>query len=274
MTHSRQKKYNRRDIVKTGSTAVTLGMLASTFGAVLPRGARAEESAARVNCMTILYPAGAGLTFDADYYRDRHLTLIMKLYGDSIQRMELRKVVAPPAPPADGAQRAPAPVFAAAINIWINDLAAFTADNEKHGQTLVDDVPHFTNSQPVIQFDKVHGEDGAPRSAPKVGDSCLTILYPNSEGVRWDVDYYRKGHMPLIMRLYGTKAIKRFELRKGDASMEGGKPDYIGTVNIYIADAKAFEEAGRQHTQALVDDVPNFSSVPPVAFPTVIHGVG
>jgi len=68
--------------------------------------------------------------------------------------------------------------------------------------------------------------------------------------------------------------MQRFELRKGDASMAGDKPDYIGTVNIYIADAKAFEEAGRQHTQALVDDVPNFSSVPPVAFPTVIHGVG
>ncbi len=34
----------------------------------------------------------AGLTFNADYYRDRHLTTIMKLYGNTIQRMELRKV--------------------------------------------------------------------------------------------------------------------------------------------------------------------------------------
>jgi hypothetical protein len=79
--------------------------------------------------------------------------------------------------------------------------------------------------------------------------------------------------MPLIMKLYGEKAIKRFELRKGDKNMAGAKPDYIGTVNIYIADPKAFEEAGKQHGQTLRDDVPHFSSVMPTAFPTVIHGV-
>ena len=29
---------------------------------------------------------------------------------------------------------------------------------------------------------------GAKRDGPKVGDTCLTILYANSDGVRWDVD--------------------------------------------------------------------------------------
>ena len=46
---------------------------------------------------------------------------------------------------------------------------------------------------------------GKPRSPPKVGDTCLTILYKNGPDVRWDVDYYRKGHMRLIMRLYGRR---------------------------------------------------------------------
>ena len=135
-------------------------------------------------------------------------------------------------------------------------------------------MPNFTNARPVIQFDKVHGEAGAKRSAPKVGDTCLTILYPNSENVRWDVDYYRTGHMLLIMRLYGTKAIKRFELRKGDADMAGGKPAFIGSVNIYIENQAAFDDAGKLHTQELVADVPHFSSVMPNAFPTVIYGIG
>jgi uncharacterized protein (TIGR02118 family) len=125
----------------------------------------------------------------------------------------------------------------------------------------------------VIQYDTVQGEMGGKRAAPKVGDTCLTILYPNSEGVKWDVDYYRKNHMTLIMRLYGEKAIKRFELRKGDKNMAGAKPDFIGTVNIYIQDQKAFDEAGKQHGQTLRDDVPHFSSVMPVAFPTLIYGV-
>jgi len=271
--------HSRRDVIKAGGSAITLGMLAAAFGATLPKGTRAADSAQGVNAMTILYPSGEGLTFNADYYRDHHLKTIMKLYGNTIERMELRKVNAPPAgaapPPAPPAgSPSPPPRYAAAINIWINDLAAFNANNQKHGKTLTDDVPNFTNAKPIIQFDKVHGEMGAKRSAPKIGDTCLTILYPNSDGVRWDVDYYKKGHMPLIMKLYGEKAIKRFELRKGDSGMGGGKAEYIGSVNIYINDQAAFDAAGKLHTQTLVQDVPHFSSVMPNAFPTVIHGIG
>jgi uncharacterized protein (TIGR02118 family) len=242
---------------------VTFGMLAAAFGATLPRGVKAADSAKGVNCLTILYPAGDGVKFDADYYRDHHLTLIMKLYAKTISRFELRTVPAatPPAP------------YSAAVNIWIADLEAFNANNQKHGKTLQDDVPHFTNGMPTIQFDTVAGESGAKRSAPKVGDTCLTILYPYQEGAKWDVDYYIAHHMPLIMKLYGTKAIKRFELRKGDKNMAGAKPAFIGTVGIYIQDQKAFGEAGKQHGQTLRDDVPHFSTVMPTAFPTVIHGL-
>ena len=242
---------------------VTLGMLAAAFGATLPLGVRAADSAKGVSCLTIVYPAGEGLTFNADYYRDHHLKTIMKLYGSTIERFELRKVNAPQAK------------YAAAVNIWIADLDAFKAHNDKHGKTLQDDVPNFTNGRPTIQFDKIHGEMGAKRNAPKVGDTCLTILYPNSDGVRWDVEYYKTGHMPLIMRLYGEKAIKRFELRKGDAGMApNSKADFIGSVNIYINDQAAFDAAGKVHGPTLVKDVPNFSSVNPIAFPTVIYGIG
>jgi uncharacterized protein (TIGR02118 family) len=257
---------SRRDIVKGAGTAVTLGVLASTFGAALPRGARAADSAKGVNCLTIIYPAGADVKFDADYYRDHHLKTIMKLYGSTIQRFELRKAGA-------AAAGAPPVPYAAAVNIWIADLEAFNAKNKEHGPTLIKDVPNFTNGMPTIQYDKVEGMMGSPATAMKVGDSCLTILYPNGDGVRWDVDYYRSHHMPLIMDLYKKAAIKRFELRKGDTGQTGGKPTYIGTVNIYINDQKAFEAAGAKNGQTLRDDVPHFSSVQPNAIPTVIYGV-
>ncbi len=48
--------------------------------------------------MTILYPAGDGIKFDPDYYRDHHLKTIMSLYGSSIKRFELRTVPPLPAP--------------------------------------------------------------------------------------------------------------------------------------------------------------------------------
>jgi uncharacterized protein (TIGR02118 family) len=259
---------SRRTAIKSIGGGITLGILAATFGALLPDDVDADESAATVDCMTILYPAGPGITFDADYYRDHHLVTIMKLYGKSISRFELRKVdaAAPGAPPA---------AFSAAVNIWIANLDAFNQANAKNGKTLVDDVPHFTNSQPSIQFDKIYGQMGKARGTPKVGDACLTILYKNADDVRWDVDYYRKHHMPLIMKLYGPDAISRFELRKGDAGQgPGTKPIYIGSVNIYINQQAAFDAAGKQHGPTLVKDVPHFSSVMPLAFPTVLYGIG
>ncbi len=274
--------YSRRDVLQSAGSAVTLGMLASAFGAALPDGVRAAESAQAVHAMTIVYPAGEGIKFDPDYYRDHHLKLIMKLYGSSIKRFELRTVPPMPAstaaPPAERRPEdrppAPPPKFSAAVNIWIADFEAFNANNAKHGPELVADVPHFTNAQPTIQFDEVHGEMGEPANAMKVGDTCLTILYPNSDGVRWDVEYYRTHHMPLIMSLYGKEAIKRFELRKGATGQTGGAPGYIGSVNIYINHQDAFDAAGKQHGPTLVKDVPHFSSVMPIAFPTKIHGVG
>jgi uncharacterized protein (TIGR02118 family) len=229
---------SRRDLLKGTGSALTWAALSSTFGAT------AAEGAAGGDCMTILYPAGEGLKFNADYYRAHHLPLITKLYGTSIERFELRPVAA--------AVGAPPSAFAAAVNIWIADRKAFDANNEKHSKTLVDDVPNFSNAQPVIQFDKVHGMAGAARSAMQMGDTCLTILYPNGENV---------------------KAIKRFELRKGSNDMAGGPPKYIGTVNIYIGDRKAFDAAQAQHGDTLRKDVPNFSSVMPTAFATIIQGL-
>jgi uncharacterized protein (TIGR02118 family) len=252
---------------------VTLGMLAAAFGAGISKGVRAaarpkdvsrpgiSSLTARSHAMTILYPAGDGIKFDPDYYRDHHLKLIMRLYGSSIKRFELRTAAAESK-------------FSAAVNIWIADFDAFNENNTKHGPELVADVHNFTNSQPSIQFDQVHGMMGAPASAMKIGATCLTILYPNSEGVRWDVEYYRTHHMPLIMGLYGNDAIKRFELRKGASDQKGGSPPYIGAVNIYINDQKAFDAAGSRHGKTLVADVPHFSSVMPVAFPTTVHGIG
>jgi uncharacterized protein (TIGR02118 family) len=96
-----------------------------------------------------------------------------------------------------------------------------------------------------------------------VGSRCMTILYPNSDDVRFDFEYYKNHHMPLIMRLY-TTSIAKFELRKGLPGPDGSKPPYVATVNIWIADQEAFAKNGEQHGQTLIDDVPNFSSVMPV----------
>ena len=256
----------RRTVLKGAGATFTLGVLAANFGAILPRGVNAADSVVGSRCLTVLYQNGDNVTFNFDYYRDKHLTMIMDLYGNSIKRFELRKPVA--------AEGAPPPAYAAVVNFWVNDLAAFEAAGAKHSQMLMNDVPNFSNAQPIIQNDEVWGEAGGPLAVNTIGTRCLTILYANADGVRWDADYYREKHMTLIMDLYGTEAIRRFEVRKGLTGMDGvAKPAFIGCVNIYIEDQAKFEAAGAKHSQTLRDDVPNFSSVNPSATVTEIYGL-
>jgi hypothetical protein len=63
-------------------------------------------------------------------------------------------------------------------------------------------------------------------------------------------------------------------LRKGESGQTGGKPNYIGTVNIYINDKTTFDAAGKANGKTLVADVPHFSSIMPTVIPPVIHGIG
>lgn len=98
-------------------------------------------------CITVLYPNKPGVTFDFDYYLRHHATLIDRLYGSSIAKLELRRGSATP----DGS---PVP-YVAVINIWIADQAAFDSAGAQHGPTLIADVPNFTNTMPTIQIDEI-----------------------------------------------------------------------------------------------------------------------
>ena len=104
-------------------------------------------SAKTRRCITVMYPNKPGVTFDFDYYLKQHATLIDRLYGASIAKLELRRGSATP----DGS---PAP-YVAIINIWIADQAAFDSAGAKHGATLIADVPNFTNTLPTIQIDEI-----------------------------------------------------------------------------------------------------------------------
>jgi len=256
----------RRDALGVAGKTAAGAMFATAFGSTLAHADASGMVDIGMNCITVLYPAGPDIKFDPNYYRDHHLKTIMSLYGNTIKRFELRTV-----PAASGG---PAPQFSAVVNIWIADQKAFDEAGKQHGPTLVKDVPNFTNGMPTIQNEVVYGEAGMGAEAMKVGDSCMTILYPHTDGDHFNYDYYRDHHLTTIMKLYGSRAISRYEMRKGQTTQDGsGAAPYNATVNIYIADQAAFAEAGKMHTQTLVNDVHNFSPVNPVAFPTTVYGV-
>jgi uncharacterized protein (TIGR02118 family) len=136
---------DRRSVILGAGKAATVGVAATLGTGVTSRAA--AQGASGQECMTIVYQNGDNVRFDFDYYERTHMPLIMRLYGESISRFELRRGQ----PGADGAK----PPYVATITIWIADPAAFDAAAAQHQAGLRADVPKFTNATLIAQRDRI-----------------------------------------------------------------------------------------------------------------------
>jgi hypothetical protein len=262
----------RRKVLQHAASAVVLGAVATPF---LRGYASSQKPADRA--LTIVYPGGPQVRFDANYYRDYHLRLFMDIYGPAIERFELRTVDFAPVdstPGALGGQTMTPPEFTAVINAWIVDFAIFKArSTEAAYRKMGDDKKNFTNTSSTVQVDEVLSALGDPRAAARVGDRCLSILYPNGADARWDIEKYCEACAPRMMQVLGSDAIRRIEVRKGMTQLEGGSPAYLGGINIYVKDQHAFSVARSKHGDALDADAARLTNVRPVRLSTIVYGV-
>lgn len=135
----------RRDVItaagKAAALGATAGLAASAAAPAAAQGAKGEQ------CMTITYRYTPEARFDFDYYENEHMPLIMRRYGDSIRRFELRRGQ----PGADGAP----PPYIATITIWIADPDAFDAAADRYQASIRADVDKFTNAELIAQRDTI-----------------------------------------------------------------------------------------------------------------------
>jgi len=98
----------------------------------------------------------------------------------------------------------------------------------------------------------------------KKGMIKVTILYPNGDGKKFDMDYYSTTHMPMIARLLGD-SLKKFEIDKGIAGRTPDDPiPYLAIGYLYFDRLSAFQNSFRPHAEKIVNDVPNYTNIQPV----------
>lgn len=98
--------------------------------------------------ITVMYPNSPGSKFDLDYYLGHHMKLVTSLLGSALVSATVDQGLGGVAPGS------PAPHFVIA-RMAFESMDSFQSNFSLHGQTLMADIPNFTDIQPVIQISQV-----------------------------------------------------------------------------------------------------------------------
>ena len=104
----------------------------------------------------------------------------------------------------------------------------------------------------------------ASDTTPKKGMIKVTILYPNSEGKTFDMDYYANKHMPMVAELLGD-SLKLLKIDKGISGRSADEPiPYLAIGYLYFDKLSAYQNSFGPHAEQIVGDVPNYTNIQPV----------
>ena len=88
----------------------------------------------------------------------------------------------------------------------------------------------------------------------------VSVMYPHASETRFDHDYYRDHHMPMVKRLMGAH-LRRYSVDKGLAGgTPGSPPTYIAMGHLYCDSVQAFEAGFGPHQKEILADVPNYTN--------------
>ena len=90
----------------------------------------------------------------------------------------------------------------------------------------------------------------------------INVMYPYTEGARFDHDYYRDRHMPMVKARLGS-ACAYYTVEKGLAG-RGASPAYV-TMCAFICDsAEGYQAAMQEHGAEIRGDLANYTDIAPV----------
>ena len=92
----------------------------------------------------------------------------------------------------------------------------------------------------------------------------VSVMYPHQPGARFDHDYYRDHHMPLVQRLMGASLL-RYTVDRGLAGGAPGQPPaYVGMCHLFCESGGAFQAGFGPHAAEILADIPNYTDLEPV----------
>jgi uncharacterized protein (TIGR02118 family) len=93
----------------------------------------------------------------------------------------------------------------------------------------------------------------------------VSVMYPYSDGARFDAEYYAKRHMDMVRKDFKAHGLVDIRVDKGFVGPKPKSPPIyacIGTLTFETMEG--YKEAFRQHGAELFADIPNFTDIEPV----------
>ena len=92
----------------------------------------------------------------------------------------------------------------------------------------------------------------------------MSVYYPADGGSKFDHDYYRTTHMPLLRERLGDACL-RYEIDKGLAGREpGSEPKFVAVCHVYSPSLGVFQQALGPHRTEIAADVANYTDIAPI----------
>lgn len=243
---------------------------AGTWAARIVSIAEAEEAAqpkpAASLCLTMVFMNEPKSKMDGDRFSKTHLPLLRKIYGDSVERIELRTAQ------ASSPGMPPSPVLATS-HVWIRDVGGFSQALRTSSADINADLDKTAKGSRISQVDRVVAALGDPLSEVKVGNQLLSTFYPVQAGKDLNKDYFKDSHIPKLFSLYGSSALRRVE---GTLGQDQGtaKATYVATSHLYIRDRSAYDTARTSSMNDMIEDAKKFTTIFPLFAELRVTAVG
>jgi uncharacterized protein (TIGR02118 family) len=98
----------------------------------------------------------------------------------------------------------------------------------------------------------------------KKGMIKVSVLYPNTDGSNFNMDYYQTKHVELVTGLLGN-ALKGASIESGfGGGTAGSKAPFIAIANMFFDTIENFEQSFGPNSSKIMGDLPNFTDIEPI----------
>jgi len=98
--------------------------------------------------VSVLYPNEEGKKFDMVYYCNKHIPMVQKKLGTACKSVAVEQGLG-------GAEPGSRATYIAMGHLYFDSVEAFQTAFGPHAESIMKDIPNYTNIQPIMQISEV-----------------------------------------------------------------------------------------------------------------------